>query len=801
MRYLIFHIVLISFFLGFSRSGFSQIKGKITDEQKVEIPGVRVFNSTQNFNASSDLDGKFYIKANIGDTLRFTLYGFDTVILKLENNDFLKIELPTFITEVAETNVIRSNLEGFNVGFLPTIRGVEIFTGTNAVIELSNLNGAKSTGNAREIFGKIPGLNIWESDGSGIQIGIGGRGLSPNRTANFNTRQNGYDISADALGYPESYYVPPYEALHAIEIVRGSASLQYGTQFGGLLNFVIREPAKNKFEFTTRNTVGSYGYFGIFNRITGSVKRWEYQIYHQYKSGNGYRKNSSFNQQQLFAQVVYNVNEKIRISTEYTHMDYLAQQAGGLSDAEFEKDPRQSNRDRNWFQINWNILAVRANYNINNKTTFNARVFGMLSYRSSLGFLGKITQADPGGTRDMIDGEFANYGAEIRILRRYTSKKSDFKGAILGGARYYKGSTTANQGKATDGTNADFRFKNVDNLENSAYSFPSENLAFFVENISYITKKWTVNTGFRFENIQSSAKGYFKQYAVHPVNMDTLAVYKIESEKITKRNVPLFGFGSSYKLGTRNSLYVNFTQNYRAINFTDIRVVNPNIVVDSNIQDEHGYTAELGYRGLKKSYWIYDMALFYVYYGDKIGLAPKVGTTKKERTNIGDAQNYGLELFTEFDILKALNDSTLHGLSVFTNISWINANYIRSKESNYIGKQVEYVSQYILRGGIKYKYDNFAIQIMASYNSQQFSDASNAVEPSGDAVIGLVPSYYVVDFSANWSFKKQWKLELGITNLTNNSYFTRRASAYPGPGILPADGRTIYGTLQWQFGR
>ena len=78
------------------------------------------------------------------------------------------------------------------------------------------------------------------------KLNIGGRGLDPNRTSNFNTRQNGYDMSADVLGYPESYYSPPAQkALEEIQIVRGAASLQYGTQFGGLVNF-IKNHHKNK---------------------------------------------------------------------------------------------------------------------------------------------------------------------------------------------------------------------------------------------------------------------------------------------------------------------------------------------------------------------------------------------------------------------------------------------------------------------------------------------------------------------------------------------------------------------------
>src|SRR5690606_33217957 len=124
-----------------------------------------------------------------------------------------------------------------------SIEGVMISQGKkNEVIQLAEINANKATNQGRQIYSRIPGLNIWESDGAGVQLGIGGRGLNPNRTSNFNTRQNGYDISADALGYPESYYTPPTEALKKIEIIKGAAGLQYGTQFGGLLNFEMKQP-------------------------------------------------------------------------------------------------------------------------------------------------------------------------------------------------------------------------------------------------------------------------------------------------------------------------------------------------------------------------------------------------------------------------------------------------------------------------------------------------------------------------------------------------------------------------------
>jgi Fe(3+) dicitrate transport protein len=68
----------------------------------------------------------------------------------------------------------------------------------------------------------------------------------------------------------------------------------------------------------------------------------------------------------------------------------------------------------------------------------------------------------------------------------------------------------------------------------------------------------------------------------------------------------------------------------------------------------------------------------------------------------------------------------------------------------------------------------------------------------GDVFYICDSGYDVADFSTSYKWKK-WKLEAGITNFTNNSYFTRRATGYPGPGIILSDTRTFYTTLEFVF--
>lgn len=797
-----FYLLFISCILG-SHLHAQLVKGVVKDDFGMGIPGALVQNLNQDQQVLTDVNGLFAIRAQVGDSLKFAFRNYTVEYLVLNQQHVDKgIAVSLFSTskELEEVNVVNKRLAKFDVGTMPPIKGVQITTGTNAIIELENLSGAKAAANPREMFAKIPGLNIWESDGAGIQIGIGGRGLSPNRAANFNTRQNGYDISADALGYPESYYTPPFEALKAVEITRGSASLQFGTQFGGLLNFIIKDPAASTpLEFTSRNTVGSYGLGTTFNRLSGSHNKWGYQVYHQYKFGNGYRDNSTFDQQQAFAQLSYFINEKMKVKLEATHMDYLAQQAGGLTDVQFDLDPRKSYRDRNWFKVNWDMLALHYDYEINAKALFNVRAFGINSSRESLGFLGKISQADPGGNREMISGEFLNGGVEARYLQRYTiSETKEIKGAFLLGGRAYKGFTTSKQGMASDASDADFRFLNPNDLENSNFSFPSKNLAAFAENILFC-KKLTFNFGMRYEYLLSSAEGFYKRYSIHPLNMDTLGIYTTYDSNRVERSLPLFGAGMSYKINAASTIYTNFTQNYRAVNFTDIRVTNPNVVVDTLINDEHGFTAELGFRGFKNKLLVYDLALFTVFYGDKIGLAPKPGTALKERTNIGNALNLGVEAFVEIDLISIFKDSAKYSFNLFVNAAYIDARYVSSKEPNYVGKQVEYVSPLLVKSGVKFSSNKFTAQIQGSYNSEQYADASNSVVPTGDAVIGLIPSYLVFDFSSRYKLNSVFQVEAGVLNFTNQKYFTRRATAYPGPGILPSDGITVYGTLQIQL--
>ncbi|NVO84983.1 TonB-dependent receptor [Hymenobacter terrestris] len=700
--------------------------------------------------------------------------------------------------KLSEVNVEGQREQGFGIRRLNSVEGTAIYEAKKTeVIELENVTANLATNNARQVFAKVAGLNIWESDGAGIQLGIGGRGLSPNRTANFNTRQNGYDISADALGYPESYYTPPTEALDRIEVVRGAASLQYGTQFGGMLNFVLRQgPTDKKVQFTTRQTGGSFGFFNSFNSVGGQLGRTNYYAYYQYKRGDGWRPNSGFDVHTAYASVQHAATEKFKIGLDYTRMYYLAQQPGGLTDAEFAQDARQSKRTRNWFRVNWNLLAATADYRFSDATRLNWRTFGLLADRTALGNLSRIDRPDDlNSIRLLLRDEFRNVGSELRLLHRYALGGS-FSTLLVGG-RYYHGFTDQRQGPGSRAADADFTFypaeQNV-SIVQAAYKYPSRNASVFVENIFNLTPRLSLTPGLRYEFIRTKAGGTFAREEYDQAG-NFLSEEKFAEQRQNTRGLLLGGLGASFKPTEQAEVYANFSQNYRAINFNDMRVVNPGIRVDQGLLDERGYSADLGLRGGRPGVFTYDASLFYLAYKNRIGLLPVDGYLL--RTNIGRSRNLGLETFVETDILRLLQgENARTGLSVFSNLTLVDARY-NIDRAVFRDKKVELAPSLIAKAGLTLRRGPLKLAYQYAYTSRQFTDATNSVLES-TAVFGEIPAYWIMDLSGSYEYKFL-KLEAGLNNLTDNRYFTRRATAYPGPGIIPADARGFYVTLQAQF--
>ena len=272
MRRLLYAVSLLALASGADAQTVS-LSGTVLDASGATLPGaaveVRLVADTTVLAgaAVADANGDYRIAglAPAAYRVRASFVGYQPAVQTVSLRADTRLDLQLAEDAVALGEVVVRDERDASLG-IERLRpvdldGVAIYEAKkNEVVVVGELTANLAANVSRQAYARVAGLNIWESDGAGVQLGLGGRGLSPNRNANFNTRQNGYDIAADALGYPESYYTPPLQAVERIEVVRGAASLQYGTQFGGLVNFVFRDGAEGDLRAgRVSQTAGSYG--------------------------------------------------------------------------------------------------------------------------------------------------------------------------------------------------------------------------------------------------------------------------------------------------------------------------------------------------------------------------------------------------------------------------------------------------------------------------------------------------------------------------------------------------------------
>lgn len=784
------------------------LKGRILDEKQMPVQGASVVLEGTVRGVQSDLKGNFEIKDFPKGSYKLivSLVGFESFSeeFSIEERETKKLDLvlkeQTVLLDEFQFSVSRGI---FGQDQLPEVDEFRINAGRKTeVIRIGEINANLAMNNSRQIFGKTPGITIWENDGSGIQLGVASRGLNPNRSWEFNVRMNGYDITPDPMGYPEAYFTPPMEVVEQIEIIRGASSLQFGPQFGGLMNFVLRKPDKStRFTAETINTFGSNGLFSSFNYVGGTEGKWNYTAYYQKRVGNGWRENGYFNTDHAHIELNYAASNKLKLGMEMTYMTMESQQPGGLTDTQFKEDPNQSTRSRNWFSTPWFVPSFSAEYLVSQKTKLSLKAFGTLAERNSVGFVGPINLEDDLGNRQVDRDFYTTYGSELRLSSSYTMFGKEH--TLMSGVRYFNGHIDRKQlGGGTIGTDMDFSVAAGDYRRD--LDFSNVNMAAFAENLFRFSDKFLVTAGMRLESIRSVMEGQLNLANGNPQVLDLIS---------RTRSFALLGVGAEYHVTPGTEFYTNFSQAYRPVLISDLTPPATTDVIDPNLKDSRGYNVDFGYRGSLFSYLKFDLSYFNLNYADRIGTIAQTredGSIYQFRSNLGNSISKGFEGYVELDPITALFQSSRIGyLHLFASLAFIDATYqdfaitsvsngeIQTRNLN--GNQVENAPRKINRYGATYNLGKFSMTWQMSDIGMAYADALNTEAPNATATVGVIPAYRVQDLSASWNVWKQHSVKAGVNNLTDERYFTRRAGGYPGPGILPADGRTFYFTLALKF--
>jgi len=663
--------------------------------------------------------------------------------------------------------------------FLDDVTGTKIYSGkkTSNII-LSQDAPALTNNNYRQTFAKTPGLLV--SEESSPLFSVGYRGLEPHRGQFTQVMKDGIPIHADMFGYPEAYYVPVLQTVDNIEFLRGGASLMYGPQPGGALNFVTKMPRMDtKFSAYSENVFGTDQYFSTYESVSGTSGPAGYHAYFHEREGNGFRQaNSDYEVIAAGLTVTLFQDTDTRVKFFYDEYHEEHGEPGGLTRTAFDSDRTSVTRPNDRFMLERYYGGLIVEKEFSDTTQGDLRLYGghyrRWSKRQRGGGFGTLPTGATSNSNDIEEQDFYNLGFEPRL--RHDWELFDETHTLTVGTHTFFSHAPRVDQRGASPTADTGQIRKVAERDSSY-------LSVFIENLF----RWgglKVTPGVRLE--------HFWQSIEEKVNLDKTTV-PLADEK-TFDFVPLFGLGVAYEVSKALEPYTNFSQAYRPKIFTQAVPNGTNQTVNSDLEEGKSWQYDVGLRGKPLPFMNYDMSYFILNFDDQIGT---VGSSVE---NVGDLRNHGLEFFWDADLIGAYDffQETRHGetlgsLSPFMAMTFLDAEFNAGPNQ---GRQPQYAPKYNVRFGLNYKWrERVTVSFLGTFVGQHFADDASTLNRN-------IPSYKVWDLTAEVNLVRDafeaFDVSVfgGINNIFGEEYFSR----VRGDGIDPAADRNIYGGVKLALG-
>ncbi len=674
--------------------------------------------------------------------------------------------------------------EAIQAPFLPPVQGTQIYAGKkSSVLDLDELPRI-SNNNYRQALTKTPGLLLSEETTPLVSIGY--RGLNPHRAQFTQVLKDGIPIHADPFGYPEAYYTPSLDTVDRIEFLRGGASLMYGPQPGGALNYVTHRPRTDR-EFSARSQhiLGSDSLYNTFNSVDGTIDRVGYYASFNRRQGQGFREtNSDFELNTGNARLVLDADKDSRWVFSFDGYAENHGEPGGLTLASgpnsvnYEVQRNSSSRPFDRFELDRYFASLAYERDFSEDTALTVTGWGgyysRYSSRQRGGGFGTLPSGASATSNTIEHQEFYTQGLEARLRHDWTAGGNTHTVAA-GVQLFHNDSPRMDQrGTTPDATTGLVRHQSQREL----FYAPV-----FLEN-RFVLSKLSITPGVRLENIHQSVE--------EELNLDKTAVGTALGDQSSYEFVPLPGLGLEYAVTPEITGYGNLSRSYRPKVFTEAVPTGANNFVNADLNAGSSWQYEVGIRGQPRPWLNWDTSLFWIDFDDQIGSVAVPNGVSIE--NVGRARHLGweasgeVELFGLAQTLRGESDiASDHQVSLYGNLMWLDAEFISGPRD---GNTPQYAPEHLIRTGVIYRWqDRVKLAFLGTFTDKHFAD-------DGNTVSFAIPSYAVWDLTLEWKvYRSNVSVLAGVNNLFDEDYYARiRAD-----GIDPAYGRNYYMGLALAF--
>jgi Fe(3+) dicitrate transport protein len=654
--------------------------------------------------------------------------------------------------------------------WLPAVAGATIFSGKKTQVIDFDKQPRIVGNNYRQALNQAPGLLL--SEESTPLVSVGYRGLNPNRAQFTQVLRDGLPIHADQFGYPEAYYTPPLDTVDRIEFLHGGASLQYGPQPGGSLNYITHRPRTDKeFSLRSQHVLGSDELYSTFTSADGTVGNLGYYAYFNHRQSDGFRSaNSDYDLDNGSIKLLYSLDNGGSLILAVDHYAETHGEPAGLTRADFFAGSREATRLYDNLTIERDSATLTYEIEPTPESFFTASMWWSdylrYSERQRGGDFGTLPTGAAASSNTIENQQFKTLGFDARYRVNWGKEHAN---TFTSGFQLYH----------TDSPRKDSR-GSMANADTGMLRNYSEREVFyaplFMEN-RFVFGKFSVTPGLRLESAWQDVEEI--------VNADKTAADIPLGTKSEDISVLLGGLGLEYELHPGTAIYGNISQGYRPAIFTEAVPTGGTTFVNSDLEEGKSLEYEIGYRSHPNDWLSLDTSIFLLEFTDQIGSVAVPGGTSLE--NVGDSCHRGIDFSTSIDFLTlAQGSKAANSLEWFFNATLLNAEFTKGPLD---GNTPQYAPDFILRSGLTYSHgEKGKITLSSTWVDEHFADSANTANFA-------VPAYNVWDLTTELKIHANLRILAGINNLFDEAYFTR----ITGTGIDPSNGRNFYAGISVEF--
>ncbi len=677
------------------------------------------------------------------------------------------------------------------------VQGAKIFAAKKAAVsDLDELPPIVNN-NLRQAFSQIPGLLVSEvSNGSWASLSHRGLG-EPHESWNILTLKDGVPVSPDMYFYPAAYYVPPIESVARIEFIRGGASLLYGPQPGGALNYVSRTPPETDgFGGEVRARAGSDDLRTAYGALYGRGGGVFGSAWIDYAEGDGPRRaNSDFTREAAALTIGGDLGTGVRGSLTLDLYQGEFGEPGGLTLARFAADRRAVSTPLDRLRIDRVALSGRLSADIAPDTLLEilafAAYYDRASRRQAGGAFGAIT---PAANVSIVQSQkFRTGGLDVRVRHDFGLGDGG-TGTVTAGALWYRSDAPVTVDKGANPTDWDGLAGALSRTEREG-----EVVALFAETL-FDFGRFSLVPGVRVEFIDQSVTERLDLGTGSATGGGPGAPNGPLEAKREEETVILFGLGAAYDLGSGSELFANVSRGFKPKLYNDGVTFQSGVSAAADFEATYTMTYEAGVRGDPRPWLSFEASAFFVRFENQIGFlagplpaAPPfgaVGAGGARRQNVGTMENYGVDLALELDVLGAMADAPrADALWLYANAQILEAEFTSGPAA---GFSPQFAPPYLIRSGLAYSAEGGAkLALQATFVGAHNGSDNERPEFA-------IPAYSVVDLSAELPLVEGVRVTGGVSNLFDEGYWARVRPG-GGQGIDPGSPRTWHLGLTASF--